>query len=75
MELNERKDVLEITLIAEEVADISPIRGLRMFRTAIQSENFDLRQIQTLVRSQKALFRRYSKNIPVRQRRSLSTFP
>ena len=72
MELNERKDVLEITLIAEEVADISPIRGLRMFETAIQSENFDLRQIQTLVRSQKALFRRYSKDIPVRQRRSLS---
>ena len=72
MELNERKDVLEITLIAEEVADLSPIRGLRMFETAIQSENFDLRQIQTLVRSQKALFRRHSKNIPVRQRRSLS---
>lgn len=72
MELNERKDVLEITLIAEEVADLSPIRGLRMFETAIQSENFDLRQVQTLVRSQKALFRRHSKNIPVRQRRSLS---
>ena len=72
MELNERKDVLAITLIAQEVADISPIRGLRMFETAIQSENFDSRQIQTLVRSQKALFRRYSKNIPVRQRRSLS---
>jgi len=71
MELNERKDVLEITLIAEEVADISPIRGLRMFETAIQSENFDSRQIQTLVRSQKALFRRHSNNIPVRQRRSL----
>ena len=72
MELNERKDVLEITLIAEEVADISPIRGLRMFETAIQSENFESRQIQTLVRSQKALFRRHSNNIPVRQRRSLS---
>ena len=72
MELNERKDVLEITLIAEEVADISPIRGLRMFETAIQSENFDSRQIQTLVRSQKALFRRHSNNIPVRQRRSLN---
>ena len=72
MELNERKDVLEITLIAEEVADISPIRGLRMFETAIQSENFDSRQIQTLVRSQKALFRRHSRGIPVRQRRSLS---
>ena len=72
MELNERKDVLEITLIAEEVADISPIRGLRMFETAIQSENFDSRQIQTLIRSQKALFRRHSNNIPVRQRRSLS---
>ena len=72
MELNERKDVLAITLIAQEVADISPIRGLRMFETAIQSENFDSRQIQTLVRSQKALFRRYSNNIPVRQRRSLS---
>ena len=72
MELNERKDVLEITLIAEEVADISPIRGLRMFETAIQSENFDLRQIQTLARSQKALFRRHSKDIPIRQRRSLS---
>ena len=73
MELNERKDVLEITLIAEEVADISPIRGLRMFETAIQSNNFELRQIQTLVRSQKALFRRYSKDILVRQRRSLSS--
>ena len=72
MELNERKDVLAITLIAQEVADISPIRGLRMFETAIQSENFDSRQIQTLVRSQKALFRRHSNNIPVRQRRSLS---
>ena len=43
-----------------------------MFETAIQSENFEPRQIQTLVRSQKALFRRHSKNIPVRQRRSLS---
>ena len=73
MELNERKDVLEITLIAEEVADISPIRGLRMFETAIQSNNFELRQIQTLVRSQKALFRRYSKDILVRQRRSLNS--
>ena len=62
MELNERKDVLAITLIAQEVADISPIRGLRMFETAIQSENFDSRQIQTLVRSQKALFRRHSNN-------------
>ncbi len=72
LELNERKDVLEITLIAEEVAEISPIRGLRMFETAIQSGNFDLRQIQTLVRSQKALFRRYSRTIPVRQRSSLS---
>ncbi|MED5231724.1 MAG: hypothetical protein VYB30_05090 [Candidatus Thermoplasmatota archaeon] len=72
MELNERKDVLEITLIAEEVADISPIRGLRMFETAIQSDNFDSRQIQTLVRSQKALFRRHSKDMPIRQRRSLS---
>ena len=72
MELNERKDVLAITLIAQEVADISPIRGLRMFETAIQSENFDSRQIQTLIRSQKALFRRHSNNIPVRQRRSLS---
>lgn len=72
LELNERKDVLEITLIAEEVAEISPIRGLRMFETAVQSGNFDLRQIQTLVRSQKALFRRYSRTIPVRQRRSLN---
>jgi len=72
LELNERKDVLEITLIAEEVAEISPIRGLRMFETAIQSGNFDLRQIQTLVRSQKALFRRYSRTIPVRQRSSLN---
>ena len=72
MELNERKDVQAITLIAQEVADISPIRGLRMFETAIQSENFDSRQIQTLIRVQKALFRRHSKNIPVRQRRSLS---
>jgi len=72
LELNERKDVLEITLIAEEVAEISTIRGLRMFETAIQSGNFDLRQIQTLVRSQKALFRRHSRTIPVRQRSSLN---
>ncbi len=43
-----------------------------MFETAIQSGNFDLRQIQTLVRSQKALFRRHSRTIPVRQRSSLN---
>jgi hypothetical protein len=72
LELNEKKDVLEIVMIAEEVAEISPVRGLRMFETAIDSGNFEVRQIQTLVRSQKAMFRRYSQTIPVRQRRSLN---
>ena len=72
LELNEKKDVLEIVMIAEEVAEISPVRGLRMFETAIDSGNFEVRQIQTLVRSQKAMFRRFSETIPVRQRRSLN---
>jgi hypothetical protein len=72
LELNEKKDVLEIVMIAEEVAEISPVRGLRMFETAIDSGNFEVRQIQTLVRSQKAMFRRFSQTIPVRQRRSLN---
>ena len=71
LELNEKKDVLEIVMIAEEVAEISPVRGLRMFETAINSGNFDVRQMQTLVRSQKAMFRRFSRTIPVRQRRAL----
>ena len=72
LELNEKKDVLEITLIAEEVAEISPIRALRMFETAIESGNFDLRQMQILVRSQKAMFQRHSRTIAVSHRRSLN---
>ena len=67
----EKKDVLEITLIAEEVAEISPIRGLRMFERAIDSNNFNPNQIKALIRSQKAMFRRHSNTIPIKHRRAL----
>tara|TARA_Y100001934_G_scaffold283426_1_gene403150 strand:- start:41871 stop:45248 length:3378 start_codon:yes stop_codon:yes gene_type:complete len=67
----EKRDVLEITLIAEEVAEISPIRGLRMFEIAIDSDNFNPNQIKALIRSQKAMFRRHNNTIPIKQRRAL----
>ena len=66
LELNsDRKDPLEIILIAEEVAELSIIRGLRMLETCIthHTNNFTSRQHNLFLRSQKALFRRHSRAI------------
>jgi hypothetical protein len=71
MQMRGEGDPLEIMLIAKEVAEGEPLRGLIMLEKAIGSESLDAKHRNTLKRSQKALFGSYRKAIPVKDRRTL----
>ena len=71
LELHEMKDILELTLLGEQIAEANPLRGLRRFEEAIETGYFKGREIDRLRDTQKAVFVSQSGNIPVRDRKTL----
>lgn len=71
MQMRGEMDPLEIMLIAKEVAEGEPLRGLIMLEKAIESESLDAKHRNTLKSSQKALFGSHREAIPVKDRRTL----
>ncbi len=71
MQMRGEVDPLEIMLIAKEVAEGEPLRGLIMLEKAIESESLDAKHRNTLKSSQKALFGSHREAIPVKDRRTL----
>ena len=71
-ELQKGRDVLEISLIAQEQAEKKPLSGLRMFQSAINHGGFDDEGIRRLRRSQRSMFTTLESSIPVRDRRTFN---
>lgn len=71
LELHEMKDILELTLLGEQIAEDNPLRGIRRFEEAIETGYFKDREIDRLRDTQRAVFVSQSGNIPVRDRKTL----
>ena len=71
-ELTKGRDVLEISLIAQEQAERKPLSGLRMFQSAINHGNFDGEGVKRLRRSQRSMFTTLEASIAIRDRRTFN---
>ena len=71
LELHEMKDIFELTLLGEQIAEQNPLRGIRRFEEAIETGYFKGRQIERLRDTQRAVFVSQSGNISVKDRRTL----
>ena len=71
-ELTKGRDVLEISLIAQEQAERKPLSGLRMFQSAINHGNFDDEGVKRLRRSQRSMFTTLEASIAIRDRRTFN---
>jgi len=56
LELHEMKDTLELTLLASQIAEDNPLRGIRKLEEAIETGYFKGREIDRLRDTQRALF-------------------
>ncbi|MFL2959183.1 MAG: hypothetical protein ACJZ5P_03935 [Candidatus Thalassarchaeaceae archaeon] len=65
------KDTFSIVTVIEQVAEISPIRALRMFERALKSGEFEGREEKILRNTQRNLFTRQAGKISVRERKTL----
>jgi uncharacterized LabA/DUF88 family protein len=74
----EKKDIYEIQSIANQIADYTPIRGLRKLERAISSPDLSENNKTTLERVAGAMFVQHSQSIPIKERgmlRNLSLKP
>jgi len=71
-ELQKGRDVLEISLIAQEQAEKKPLSGLRMFQSAINHGGFDEEGVRRLRRSQRSMFTTLESSIPIKDRRTFN---
>ena len=71
LELHEMKDIFELTLLGEQIAEQNPLRGIRRFEEAIETGYFKGRQVERLRDTQRAVFVSQSGNIPIKDRRTL----
>jgi hypothetical protein len=71
LELHDMKDIFELTLLGEQIAEKNPLRGIRRFEEAIETGYFKGRQIERLRDTQRAVFVSQSANIPIKDRRTL----
>tara|TARA_B100000524_G_C23653935_1_gene371088 strand:- start:4547 stop:5815 length:1269 start_codon:yes stop_codon:yes gene_type:complete len=71
LELHDMKDIFELTLLGEQIAEQNPLRGIRRFEEAIETGYFKGRQIERLRDTQRAVFVSQSSNIPIKDRRTL----
>ena len=71
LELHEMKDIFELTLLGEQIAEENPLRGIRRFEEAIETGYFKGRQVERLRDTQRAVFVSQSTNIPIKDRRTL----
>tara|TARA_B100000900_G_scaffold100448_1_gene83138 strand:- start:1815 stop:5180 length:3366 start_codon:yes stop_codon:yes gene_type:complete len=71
LELHDMKDIFELTLLGEQIAEENPLRGIRRFEEAIETGYFKGRQVERLRDTQRAVFVSQSANIPVKERRTL----
>ena len=67
------KDTFSIVTVIEQVAEMSPIRALRMFERALKSGEFEGREEKILRNTQRNLFTRQSGKISVRERKTLGS--
>ena len=71
LELHDMKDIFELTLLGEQIAEENPLRGIRRFEEAIETGYFKGRQVERLRDTQRAVFVSQSTNIPIKDRRTL----
>ena len=71
LELHKMKDIYELTLLGEQIAEDNPLRGIRRFEEAIDTGYFKGREVERLRDTQRAVFVSQSINIPVKDRRIL----
>jgi len=71
LELHEMKDIFELTLLGEQIAEQNPLRGIRRFEEAIETGYFIGRQVEQLRNTQRAVFVSQRTNIPIKDRRTL----
>ncbi|MDB3871650.1 hypothetical protein N9318_04980 [Euryarchaeota archaeon] len=71
LELHKMKDIYELTLLGEQIAEENPLRGIRRFEEAIETGYFKGREVDRLRDTQRAVFASQSANIPVKDRRIL----
>jgi len=71
LELHDMKDIFELTLLGEQIAEENPLRGIRRFEEAIETGYFKGRQVERLRDTQRAVFVSQSANIPIKDRRTL----
>ena len=71
LELHEMKDIFELTLLGEQIAEQNPLRGIRRFEEAIETGYFKGRQVEQLRNTQRAVFVSQRTNIPIKDRRTL----
>jgi uncharacterized LabA/DUF88 family protein len=71
LELHKMKDIYELTLLGEQIAEENPLRGIRRFEEAIETGYFKGREVDRLRDTQRAVFASQSANIPVKDRRTL----
>ena len=71
-ELHKGRDVLEISLIAQEQAEKKPIAGLRMFQSAINHGGFDEEGVRRIRRSQRSMFTTLESQIPIKNRKTFN---
>ena len=64
----EKKDILEIQSIANQIADYVPVRGLRKLERAINSSDLSEKKKTILVRVAGAMFVQHSESIPIKER-------
>jgi len=71
LELHEMKDIFELTLLGEQIAEQNPLRGIRRFEEAIETGYFKGRQVEQLRNTQRAVFVSQRTNIPIKDRKTL----
>ena len=70
---SKEKNTFSIVTVIEQVAEMSPIRALRMFERALKSGEFEGREKKILQNTQRNLFTRQSGKISVRERKTLGS--
>tara|TARA_Y100000991_G_scaffold105006_1_gene79152 strand:- start:2903 stop:4951 length:2049 start_codon:yes stop_codon:yes gene_type:complete len=70
---SKEKNTFSIVTVIEQVAEMSPIRALRMFERALKSGEFEGREKKILQNTQRNLFTRQSGRISVRERKTLGS--
>jgi len=70
---SKEKDTFSIVTVIEQIAEMSPIRALRMFERALKSGEFEGREKKILENTQRNLFTRQSGKISVSERKTLGS--